>query len=167
MKMVRPEEQYMDEYLAACREAIDRDVAGWQPVEADRFDSWRENAMRIFAALESGEGLPPDIPRMITRWRIAEGMFTGEVQLRPFLSVNQARSIGHIGYAVRPSMWGRGIGSELLRYAVSELRGMGVRDIYVVCDAANTASARVAIKAGFRLTEQRCCDGKSELLYVI
>lgn len=35
------------------------------------------------------------------------GDWDGEVQIRPYVSVDEAKAVGHIGYAVRHSMWGK------------------------------------------------------------
>lgn len=54
MYFVKLQEVYLDEYLDACRESFEHNITDWMPVTPDRFDSWRAQALDIFAALESG-----------------------------------------------------------------------------------------------------------------
>ena len=167
MTFIRLSEEYLDEYLAACQESHDHGVTEWLPVEPARFDAWRAQALRLYAMLESGEGLPAGVPRMLTTWCVEDGTFIGEVQIRPWLSPEGACAMGHIGYAVRYGRWGRGYGGRLLQYAVEQLRERGVSPIYLACHADNAASNRLARKVGFALAERRESADGAENLYVL
>ena len=105
MEFIKPNKDYLDEYLSACRESYDNGVTEWMPVELERFESWKEQALQLYEILESGESLPAGIPRMVTYWCVENGKFIGEVQIRPYMSLDDARAIGNIGYAVRYSTW--------------------------------------------------------------
>ena len=107
MEFIKPNAIYFDEYLAACKESHDNNITEWMPVELDDFDGWKERALRLYDMLESGDGLLVGIQRMITYWCIEHNKFVGEVQIRPYVSVDEAKAVGHIGYAVRHSMWGK------------------------------------------------------------
>lgn len=155
MDFIRPEVLYFDEYLTACRESIDNNITEWIPVELDHFEGWKKSATHIFDTLESGLGLPEGYPRTITRWCIENGHFIGEVQIRPDLTEDEAKDYGHIGYAVRYSRWGCGMGTKLLKYAVELLREKDVCPIYMACHKDNIASNRVAQKVGFSIKEIR------------
>jgi RimJ/RimL family protein N-acetyltransferase len=64
---------------------------------------------------------------------------------------NKRFHVGHFGYWIAREARGRGVATEALlaicRWAVAEL---GVQRLELVTDPANTASQRVADKAGFR-----------------
>ena len=167
MEFVKPQEAYLDGYLDACRESFEHNITDWMPVTPDRFDSWRAQALNIFAALESGAGLPEGIPRMVTYFAVEGGCFIGEVQLRPYADAQTAEAIGHAGYVVRFSEWGKGHGTALLRFAVQELRKYGVSPVIIVCGESNAASCRVCEKVGFRLAERRETQSGAENVYII
>ena len=167
MEFIKPNGNYLDEYLSACKESYDNGVTEWMPVELDDFDGWKKRALRLYDMLESGDGLPAGIPKMITYWCVEDSKFVGEVQIRPDVTTDQAKTIGHIGYAVRYSMWGKGFGTKLLQFAAEKLREYQVAPIYIACHTGNAASNKVSQKAGFAFVEQRTVNGETENLYVL
>lgn len=167
MEYIKPSPAYFDEFLAACQESIDHHVTEWMPVAADDFTSWRSHALQTFEMLETGRGLPDGIPCMLTYWCVENDTFIGEIQIRPYLTEEEAMSIGHIGYAVRYSMWGKGYGAKLLSWAVEQLRATGISPVYIACHASNSASNKVSQKVGFTLLETRTNSGEIENLYVL
>lgn len=167
MEFIKPCEDYLDSYLAACIESHDNGITEWMPVELDRFDSWKANALKIYKMLESGEGLPDGIPKMITFWCVEDGKFIGEIQIRPYVSQDEAQQMGHIGYAVRYSMWNKGFGTKLLIYAVKELRKLNVTPIYISCHVDNLGSNHVSKKIGFEFVETRGSGADKENLYIL
>lgn len=166
MEFIRPSEGYIDEYLSACKESYDHDITEWMPIEPDEFESWKKVALQRYEMLENGEGLPDGIPRMITYWCIEENKFIGEIQIRPYLTMEEAKAIGHIGYAVRYSMWNKGFGTKLLQFAVDKLHENNVAPIYIACHVENIGSNKVSQKIGFEFVETRESNKQKENLYV-
>ena len=78
----------------------------------------------------------------------------GVSSLRHVLSPFLLRQGGHIGYAIRPSQRGRGLGSAILRLTLDKAREKKLERVLLVCSAANTASARVIEKGGGQLENQ-------------
>ena len=170
MEFIRPKTEYFEEYLAACRESnssIDHDIKEWMPVEADDFAGWKRRALSTYEMLESGDGLPEGIPRMITYWCVEGEKFIGEVQIRPYMTQEDAKTVGHIGYAVRYSMWNKGFGTQLLQYAIDKLREHGVSPIYIACHVDNIGSNRISRKLGFEFIETRDAGEQKENLYIL
>ena len=64
---------------------------------------------------------------------------------------NETHGEGHIGYALRPDQWGKGLGTEvaraLVRFGFTTLK---LHRIWATCHVDNVASARVLEKAGMR-----------------
>ena len=148
MELTKPCEELFEEYYHACKESYDHHVTEWMPFDPAHYDAWRETILAAYARYETGDGLPDGFPRTYTYWCTQSGTLIGEVQLRPFLTPEEARNWGHIAYAVRYSQWGRGWGTQLLKAAVQKLAAFGIRDIYVVCHQGNAASIRVIEKNG-------------------
>ena len=78
----------------------------------------------------------------------------GVSSLRHRLSPFLLRQGGHIGYAIRPSARGRGLGSAILRLTLEKAREMELGRVLLVCSAANPASARVIEKCGGQIENQ-------------
>lgn len=168
MRIIKPTKKYFDEYLAACKESIDNNVTEWLPLQEDEFDSWKDSALRRYKRLETGEGLPLGIPRMVTYWCIEDDRFIGEIQIRPYLTQEVAKDMGHIGYAVRHSCWGKGYGTQILKKSVKKLQALNVTPIYLACHIDNIGSNKVSQKVGFEFVEERInSEGDKENLYVL
>ncbi len=104
---------------------------------------------------------------MITYWCVENDKFVGEVQIRPYIPVDEAKTVGHIGYAVRYSMWGKGFGTKLLQFAVAKLHEYHIAPIYIACHIDNIGSNKVSQKAGFEFVEIRTTNHEVENLYVL
>jgi len=89
-------------------------------------------------------------------WLVEQGseIPLGVSSLRHRLSPFLLRQGGHIGYAIRPSARGRGLGSAILRLTLEKAREMQLGRVLLVCSAANPASARVIEKCGGQLENQ-------------
>lgn len=55
---------------------------------------------------------------------------------------------GHIGYAVRPSMRGRGIATAMLKQGAEMARALGFSRLLCVCNEDNRASELVILRSG-------------------
>ena len=167
LKFVKPDTCYFDEYLAACKESYEYGITEWMPVEPERFNAWKQYALAMYQALETGEGLPTGVPRIVTYWAIEENRFVGELQIRPYLTKDEARYMGHIGYAVRYSMWHKGYGTKILLEAISKLQELQVSPIYIACHTSNKVSQKVIQKCGFSYVETSMDGNEEQYVYVL
>ena len=168
MRLIKPIEKYFDEFLAACNESIDNDVTEWMPLQKDELDTWKDSALKRYEMLETGEGLPEGIPKMVTYWCIENDKFIGEIQIRPYITEEQAKAMGHIGYAVRYSMWGKGYGNKILASAIEKLKELDVQTIYIACHTDNIGSNKLAVKNGFKYVENIVNEiGEEQNVYIL
>ena len=88
-----------------------------------------------------------------------------------YIGIEQAKAgnrIGHIGYAVRHSCWGKGYGTQILKKSVKKLQALNVTPIYLACHIDNIGSNKVSQKVGFEFVEERInSEGDKENLYVL
>ncbi len=145
-----PKPKYYREYMKACREAVMCDDKEWMPISKENIKFFPVIAPLMYRRLKSGKGLPEGFPRTFTYWCFKDGRFIGECQLRPYVSGNEVRSLGHIGYSVRPSLRGKGYGQAVLTFALKKLSELGVCPIFASCHKENTVSLHCLSKAGFR-----------------
>ena len=55
---------------------------------------------------------------------------------------------GHIGYSIRPSERGKGLGTLMLKDALNKCKELGIKKILITCNKDNIASEKVIIKNG-------------------
>lgn len=77
-----------------------------------------------------------------------------------------APDTAQISYLVAPGCRGKGIGTQLLaRSSAVACRELGVHRLQGITFAANAASARAFLKAGYRQVEEKCIDGRACLIF--
>ena len=148
MEVIKPSEQYFEQYLSAVKESFSNNITEWMPFDPNDYSAWKEQILAVYKNYEDGVNIPPGMPRTLTYWCTEGGRFIGEIQLRPYLTREQAEKWGHIAYAVRYSEWNRGYGTLLLKAAAKKLHEMEVQPIFVASHSGNAASCRVIQKNG-------------------
>ncbi len=91
--------------------------------------------------LPNGERIRP-VPSSL-HWLVAGEVFVGELSFRHELNPQLRLSGGHIGYGIRPSLWGRGFGKRLLALGLDRARAHGLPQVLLTCHDDNLASAKV------------------------
>ncbi|MEU4236214.1 GNAT family N-acetyltransferase [Actinoplanes sp. NPDC026619] len=90
----------------------------------------------------------------VYRWIVEDGRVLGGIALR-YEFDGATPPMGHLGYGIRPSQRRRGLASWALIRMLDEARAVGLRRVLVMCDAANTASARTIERGGGLLDDIR------------
>ena len=84
------------------------------------------------------------------RWAVFEkgtGSFVGSFSI---LVMETDRNKLHIGYALLPQFWGRGLASELLRQGIAYFfSNHKACTLYAITEQPNTTSQKVLLKCGF------------------
>lgn len=81
----------------------------------------------------------------------AEGEIVGTINIRP--GGEEADKFGNLGYAVRPDLRGKGIGTMMVEAALGMCMLMGMDSVTAVCKSDNLPSIKVLKKCGFRIKE--------------
>ena len=102
---------------------------------------------------ETGENLPPDRVRMSWFWLLEGDRILASSRLRHQLIPILLLDGGNIGYDVRPSERGRGVGREVLRLTLDEARLIGLRRALLTTETTNEASIRVILANGGVLSD--------------
>lgn len=74
--------------------------------------------------------------------------YLGSGDVRHFLNESLLTFGGHIGYSIRPQLWGRGLGTIQLSLLLDEARKLDISVARITCFDDNIASARVIEKNG-------------------
>ena len=146
MEVIKPSEIFFDEYLQACKESYDNNIEEWKPFNPDHFEQWKACILDVYSNYENGVDIPDEMPRTYTYWCVEDNTFIGEIQLRPFLNEMQAKTWGHLAYAIRYSKWNQGYGTLLLKKALEKAKEFKLADVYVACRESNIGSIKVIEK---------------------
>jgi predicted acetyltransferase len=104
--------------------------------------------LRQIASDEHERALAPGRVPASQFWLMSDGRMVGCSRLRHWLTEELEYEGGHIGYGIRPSDRGRGLGTSLLRLTMARAAALGIIRVRVTCDASNRASIRVIEKNG-------------------
>ncbi|MDE7222408.1 MAG: GNAT family N-acetyltransferase, partial [Acetatifactor sp.] len=89
-------------------------------------------------------------------WKVPETTFwlyendppVGYGKIRHFLTERLQKAGGNIGYAIRPSARGRGLGNILLKMLIDQGGKLGVNKFLLTIHESNEPSIRVALAGG-------------------
>jgi predicted acetyltransferase len=116
------------------------------------------------AACERGEGLPLGFVPHATRWLVQDGEVLGVSNLRLALNDKLLIEGGHIGYGIRPSARGRGLGRLILKLTLAEAARRGMDRVLLTCAKDNAASGRVIAANGGRLESEAWVEARDKVV---
>jgi len=131
--------------------------AEWGPgLHEDGFGLLPEDDVESPAGFEAWlERLAAESARCTYRWIIEGEAVLGGIALRHEANSSVDRA-GHIGYGIRPSARGRGLGTWALGQMIEEARRHGMDRVLLVCAAGNVASAATIERQGG--VRERCSN---------
>jgi len=120
-------------------------------------------------AESQGVGLPEGFVANSTYWLVHRDRILGVSNLRHSLTAALMQCGGHIGYGVRPTEQGRGVGKEILRLTLLKARSRGIERVLLTCDKSNAASRGVILANGGVLENEVAAPhaGRTTLRYWI
>ena len=100
-----------------------------------------------------GIGLPAGRVPQTIYWLLADGEPVGITKLRDRLTSKLRVKGGHVGFCIRPTRRGEGLGNELLRLTLREAERKRIMPVLVTCDEPNIPSRAVIESNGGVLSE--------------
>ncbi|MFN8677488.1 MAG: GNAT family N-acetyltransferase [Thermomicrobiales bacterium] len=95
--------------------------------------------------------LPPDQLPETVFWLMEGETFIGRLSIRVTPDEARIRTIGNIGYMIRPSRRRMGYGTAILTLALPAAKALGLTRVLVTCDEDNLASRKIIERNGGRL----------------
>ena len=142
MHLIRPDAAHFSSYLAAVSEYRAHHVEKYHFLDP-------ANVFTLAERFRTGVGLPEHYVKTDYLWLVEGREFLGEIAVRHSLTGSLLRYGGNIGYGVRYSHWGRGIGTQMLALALDYTReNLPLERVLITCDDDNIGSARVIEKNG-------------------
>jgi len=163
IKLIKPTLELESEFFAMVEEfkAEGKDIIeGIGSIDIENFkDSVKQAKEHI-----KGIGLPEGWVPASTYWLICQNRIIGTCNLRHELNDFLREFGGHVGYSIRPSERGKGLGTLMLGLLLEKAKGLGIERLLATCDDNNIASARVIEKNGGKLTDKVAKDNSEVLI---
>ena len=147
-KLVIPGEEHLSSYLEACREFKESGIKLHGMKDPDTFSEWKDTIFQTCENNRLGRGLPDGYVPASEFWLVGDGGLIGAGAVRHRLTPALERFGGHIGYAIRPSLWNQGYGTLQLALLLREAFLLGIDRALTTCDENNIGSYRVMEKNG-------------------
>lgn len=110
----------------------------------DGFAAW---VARLAARSDPAKTIDVGRHRCTHRWIVEDDRVLGAIALRDGTD-DYVRWAGHVGYGLRPSARGRGLGAWALARILDEARGLGLDRVLAVCTVDNAASVKTIERCG-------------------
>jgi predicted acetyltransferase len=148
LALVRPDVAFRDSYRSLAAEFV---AAGEKLVpftlafEHDDFAAFLER----LDACARGSDVPKGFVAHSTFWLVRDqAEVVGVSNIRHSLTPSLRREGGHVGYGIRPSARGGGLGVAILRQSLIRAGELGLARILVTCGNRNVASAKAIQRNG-------------------
>ncbi len=116
------------------------------------------------AGFERGIGIPADFVPHSAFWLVEGSEVVGVSSLRHRLTEKLREEGGHIGYGIRPSARGRGLGKAILALTLQEAARRGIDRALLTCAKENAASAAVIAANGGVLESESWVERRGEVV---
>jgi predicted acetyltransferase len=93
---------------------------------------------------------PGQIPETVF-WLVEGETFIGRLSIRTTRDEALIRTVGNIGYMIRPTRRRMGYGTAILALALPAAKALGLTRVLVTCDEDNIASRKIIARNGGRL----------------
>jgi predicted acetyltransferase len=149
-ELVAPTERLHVAWLEAHAEwgpGLHEDGFGLRPSDevasAEGFAAW------IADLAKRSDPASPEVgqPQVFFRWLVDNVRVLGGVALRVG-DDDYVQWAGHVGFGLRPSARGRGLGTWVLRSALDQARALGRQRVLAVCAVDNAASVKTIERCG-------------------
>ena len=146
LRLIFPDAAYRDSVLEGLREfAAEPRFAALDlaPIAAD-FPAY----VAAQRARADAPNLPPGQISEVVYWLMDGETYIGRLSIRTTRDEALIRTIGNIGYMIRPSRRRLGYGTAILGLALPEAQALGLTRVLVTCDEENLASRTIIERHG-------------------
>ena len=168
VRLVLPSIKYARAYLKAYKEfaKIGEITALGVHVQLNKLDDFKIYLKRS-RDNRKGINLPKGRVPSTTYWAMVGNRVVGRVDIRHKLNKGLRVIGGHIGYTVVPTERQKGYGTQMLALALKHTKKLGIKNVLVTCDDANTASKKIIESNGGKLINKVKHDDILRLRYNI
>jgi predicted acetyltransferase len=114
-----------------------------------------------------GVNIPAGYVQSSTLWLVNSGELIGVTNIRHKLNKEIEHCGGHIGLGIRPSYRSKGHGTQLMKWSIEKLVGIGVSSIHIHCYKDNIASAKAIESNGGELMSELAIESRIVQRYLV
>ena len=151
MKLITPSTEYEESFMDFVRDTKETGYESYdlyRKAETD-FGGFLSDLKDAAAGLNQTCGWPA----CSSFWLIDDEQVAGVIRIRHDVESPLQQKLGHIGYEIKSSERGRGLGSRLLQLGLSEAEKLGLDDVLITVHEDNAASMRLIEKFGGRFIQ--------------
>ena len=163
LRLVAPSAAYKDSYRSLMAE-FERSGGPLTPFTLAFAHENFEAFLAELAGAANGIGIPAGFVPHSTFWLVRGNEVVGVSNLRHKLNDKLLVEGGHIGYGIRPSARGQGLGRELLRLTLDEAARRGIDRVLLTCAKDNPASSVVIEANGGRLESEDFVEARGKVV---
>jgi predicted acetyltransferase len=175
MELQEPRIEFKDTFIEAVKEyQADTDNSfrnrWYKKLSIDELEKNFPAFVKKEIAASRGEDLPEGYVPHSTYWLMDSGRFAGQVNIRHRLTPELERAGGHIGYDIRPSQRGRGLGNQILALALPKAKELGIERVLMLADTRNAASLKVIENNGgvfYDVIPNQTGDGEYKRYWIV
>ena len=150
LQLITPCKKYWQSFAGSYKEYRAHKVEDFGYPKVDTQEDF-EAFLRMVEDTRLGINLQRGFVQTSMFWLVDDVNYFGSGSVRHYLTENLKVFGGHIGYSIRPEVWGKGLGTIQLRFLLEEAKKVGITTARLTCYEANVASQKVMIKNGGRL----------------
>lgn len=150
LRLIRPDARYLSSFRDSYREYRAHKIEDFGYYRVDTLRDFRQFLI-LADDLRRGVNLPENAVQTSMFWLTDEEHYLGSGSVRHYLNDKLRVFGGHIGYSIRPTAWGQGLGTIQLQFLLREAKKIGLPRARLTCYEQNTASRRVMEKNGAHL----------------
>lgn len=150
LKLIDANEKYLKEYQEAYIKSLEKieqklmkkhNLMFVDINEVDIIQKFKDNRDRA--------KLPKGYVPSYDYFLVDDDKFIGIIHIRIELTPSLLRYGGHIGYAINPTYWCQGYGTEILKLGLKKAIELGLKDkVLITCDDDNIGSYKIIEKNG-------------------
>ena len=161
-KLIRPTEEFKDDYLEALEEYHKEGRYLYQNI-----DTLKADFKKFIKELRTDKGYPHQpyqdwvdpVPETVV-WLVKDNQYIGTVDIRHRLNWHLEKWGGHIHFNIRPSMRGKGFGVKMLKKAMPIINYLGIDKALITIEPDNKAGIHIVEACGAVFEDETAATDK-------
>ena len=146
MKIIKPEQKYLESYYEACLETWGHVHDSYILHNPKNFNEWKDTIFDDYSNQENGINLPNGFVPSQTYWIIENEEYAGTINIRPSLSQRLKEYGGHAGWVIRLKYRNQGLATKAVKWTMEKLKELHISEIVLTCEETNIASIKILHK---------------------
>lgn len=143
MKVIKPEEKYLQSYYEACVETWGHVHDNYIIHNPKEFDDWKNHIFQDYENSEKGINLPEDYVPSTTYWIVDNEEYIGTINFRQKLNDWLKTYGGHAGFFIRLSKRKQNYAIKAVKFIFQLAKELKINPLLLTCEEDNIASQHI------------------------